>query len=255
MPVEGQQDAPHAAEPADGAEVAGDIEVQIEIPERISIEGLELTNTSSVHDLRRICKYFGINQSGSKKKMYERIVKCHMIALRRQALDAGQRLYEEEMLNPQEVSGPSRIPFLRVRKLHELTHLPFRDWCAHCVACKSRADQHRRSEPEATAERTFPTIQIDLMYGVDSNPILLLIDSWTRYVRAVPMKSKSAKNISESLSAFIGELGYIETIEVAHDNEPTINAAVQQTQLLRNQSGLKLVDQPAKNFDKGRTLI
>ena len=156
------------------------------------------------------------------------------------------------MVEPREVGGKRRLPSLRVR-LHELTHVPYHDWCAHCVACKSRADQHRQSEPETTAERTFPTIQIDLMHGVDSNPILLLIDSWTRYVRAVPMKSKTAKNMSESLSAFIGELGYIETIEVAHDNEPTINAAVQQTQLLRNQSGLKLVDQRAKNFDKGRT--
>lgn len=135
-----------------------------------------------------------------------------------------------------------------MRKLHELTHLPYRDWCAHCVVCKSRADQRRKSEPETTAERTVPTIQIGLMYGVDSNPILLLIDSWTRYVRAVPTKWKTAKNISESLSAFIGELGYIETIEVAHDNEHTINAAVQQPQLLRNQSGLKLIDQRAKIF-------
>ena len=157
------------------------------------------------------------------------------------------------MVEPREVGDPGRLPSLRVRKLHELTHLPYRDWCAHCAACKSRADQHRKLEPETTAERSFPTIQIDLMYGVDSNPILLLIDSWTRYVRAVPMKSKSSKNISEILSSFIGELGYVETIEIAHDNEPTINAAVYQTRLMRNQSGLKLVDQRSKNFDKGRT--
>ena len=81
MPEEVQHAAPHAAEPDVGAEVAGDVDVQVEIPERISIEGLELTPQSSVHDLRRICKYFGINQSGSKKKMYERIVRCHIIAL------------------------------------------------------------------------------------------------------------------------------------------------------------------------------
>ena len=253
MPEEVQHAAPHAAVPDAGAEVAGDVDAQVEIPEKISIEGLELTSRSSVHDLRRICKYFGINQSGSKQKMYERIVKCHIIALRRQGLDAGQRLYEEEMVEPREVGGPGRLPSLRVRKLHELTHLPFQDWCAHCVACKSRADQHRRADPQVTAERSFPTIQIDLMYGVDSNPILLLIDAWTRYVRAVPMKSKSSKNIAEILASFIGELGYVETIEIAHDNEPTINAAVYQTRLMRNQSGLKLVDQRSKNFDKGRT--
>ena len=253
MPEEVQHAAPHAAGPEAGAEVAGDVDAQVEIPEKISVEGLELTSRSSVHDLRRICKYFGINQSGSKQKMYERIVRCHIIALRRQALDAGQRLYEEGMIEPREVGGPGRLPSLRVRKLHELTHLPFQEWCAHCVACKSRADQHRKADPQVTAERSFPTIQIDLMYGVDSNPILLLIDAWTRYVRAVPMKSKSSKNIAEILASFIGELGYVETVEIAHDNEPTINAAVYQTRLMRNQSGLKLVDQRSKNFDKGRT--
>ena len=253
MDEDSQREPPHAAEPVGGAEAAGDVETQVEIPDRISVEGLDLTPHSSVHDLRRICKYFGINQSGSKTKMYERIVKCHIIALRRQALDASQALYEEGMVEPRDVGGPGRLPSLRVRKLHELTHLPYRDWCAHCVACKSRADQHRKAGPEVTSDRTFPTIQVDLMYGVDSSPILLLIDSWTRYVRAVPMKSKSSKNISEIPSAFIGELGYMETIEVAHDNEPTINAAVYQTRIMRNQSGLKLVDQRSKNYDKGRT--
>ncbi len=44
-------------------------------------------------------------------------------------------------------------------------------------------------------------------------------------------------------------------MEVAHDNEPVVNAAVQQAQLLRNQAGLKLIDQRAKNFDKGRTSV
>ena len=71
MPEEAQHEAPHAAEPDAGAEVAGHIDAQVEIPEKISFEGLELTSESFVQDLRRICKYFGINQSGSKKKIYE----------------------------------------------------------------------------------------------------------------------------------------------------------------------------------------
>ena len=70
--------------------------------------------------------------------MYERIVRCHIIALRRQALDAGQRLYEEGMVEPREVGGPGRLPSLRVRKLHELTHLPFQEWCAHCVGVQEQ---------------------------------------------------------------------------------------------------------------------
>ena len=37
----------------------------VEIPEKVVIEDLEISATSSVQDLRRICRFFGINQSGS----------------------------------------------------------------------------------------------------------------------------------------------------------------------------------------------
>ena len=30
---------------------------------------------------------------------------------------------------------------------HQLTHLPFRSWCPHCVAAKSEDDLHRKREP------------------------------------------------------------------------------------------------------------
>ena len=44
---------------------------QVEIPERLVVdEELEISATSPLQDLRRICRFFGINQSGSKRKMY-----------------------------------------------------------------------------------------------------------------------------------------------------------------------------------------
>ena len=36
------------------------------------------------------------------------------------------------------------------------------------------------------------------------------------------MKTKSAKNVCDSLVGFIGEMGYMQTITVAHDNEPVV---------------------------------
>ena len=67
------------------------------------------------------------------------------------------------------------------------------------------------------------------------------------------MKTKQTKNIADSSMTFIGELGYLQTVEVAHDNEPVVNAGVQQAMTLRNQVGLKMIDQRSKNFDKVRT--
>ena len=42
---------------------------------------------------------------------------------------------------------------------------------------------------------------------------------------------------------------------MAHDNEPVVNAGVEQAKILRNKVGLRLIDQKSKNFHKGRTAI
>ena len=253
--------APEAMEqdrPAEEPEVpvgGEEISVQVEIPEKVIIEDLELSATSSVHDLRRICRYFGINQSGSKRKMYERIVKCHVVALRRRALDLAEQHYRDEIVDPVEAGVRVREPTLRERRLHELTHLPFQPWCPHCVSCKSRPDHQQRVDPPDAAEREHPTIQIDLMFGITGGAILIMVDVWARYVKAIPMKTKSAKSIAESLVTFIGELGHMQTVEVAHDNEPVVNAGVEEAKVLRNKVGLLLVGQKSRNFHKGRTAI
>ena len=93
------------------------------------------------------------------------------------------------------------------------------------------------------------------MFGITGGPILIMVDVWTRFVKAIPMKAKSAKNIADSLVTFIGELGYLQAVEVkvAHDNEPVVNAGVEQAKYLRNKVGLRLIDQRSKNFHKGRT--
>ena len=144
---------------------------------------------------------------------------------------------------------------MRERHLHELTHLPCQQWCRRCVSCKSRPDHQQRSDPSDTADREHPTIQIDLMFGITGGPILIMVDVWSRYVKAISMKTKSAKGIAESLATFVGELRHMQTVEVAHDNEPVVNAGVEQAKVLRNKIGLLFIDQKSKNFHKGRTAI
>ena len=49
-----------------------------------------------------------------------------------------------------------RQPSQREREEHERTHLPFRDWCTHCIKAKSRNDPHkrdRRDERRGTQRR------------------------------------------------------------------------------------------------------
>ena len=42
---------------------------------------------------------------------------------------------------------PCKTRSCRLRKkCHELTHLPYRSWCSHCVRVKGKAIDHRKAE-------------------------------------------------------------------------------------------------------------
>ena len=53
-------------------------------------------------------------------------------------------------------------PTERERRQHELTHLPFRPWCADCVAGAAAANPHRRHGPRADDEGL---VKISVDYG------------------------------------------------------------------------------------------
>ena len=43
-------------------------------------------------------------------------------------------------------------PSINEREEHELTHIPFRSWCEHCVKGRARSKAHRRRNPEIKRE-------------------------------------------------------------------------------------------------------
>ena len=49
------------------------------------------------------------------------------------------------------------------RERHKLTHIPYADWCKHCVACRGRNLPHRRVVP-LPAESVVPVISMDLAH-------------------------------------------------------------------------------------------
>ena len=42
---------------------------------------------------------------------------------------------------------------------HDLTHIPYRDWCKHCVQGRARENQHRRQQGDQKDE--IPLIAMD----------------------------------------------------------------------------------------------
>ena len=69
---------------------------------------------------------------------------------------------EEEHVVPQ-VKKPVNAPSDKEVREHYKTHIPFRNWCPHCVKGRAKAGFHmkRKEEDEGTQ---VPVISFDCMY-------------------------------------------------------------------------------------------
>ena len=98
-------------------------------------------------------------------------------------------------------------------------------------------------------------MQLDVMFGVNNNAVVLLVDVWTRFCYAVPMRRKSGAAMAEAIVAFLGLLGHFDKMQIICDNEPLLRRGVEQAKLIREKSKLETTSQFNKAFDKGRTAI
>ena len=127
--------------------------------------------------------------------MTDRIVKAHTTAMRRSDIEVAMKQNQDETKDV-EIAEIPKQPTARERALHEVTHLPYRPWCQHCVATRSYGDHHATvADPGETAQREHPTIQADFFFceerGEESKYILLTVDTWTRFVHTEPLKVRN----------------------------------------------------------------
>ena len=99
--------------------------------------GNVITASSSLAMLRANAEYLGISRGGAKQALWDLLNQAVQRHEHQMMFQIANRLYREEQLHkglvPQSAPGePSR----EERLLHERTHLPYRSWCDHCVACK-----------------------------------------------------------------------------------------------------------------------
>ena len=66
-------------------------------------DGFTLTRDSTIRDLRTGCKWVGVSQSGSKSRMFDRIIQAHLQALKRAEAEVAMELFKSEQREP--VSG------------------------------------------------------------------------------------------------------------------------------------------------------
>ena len=127
-----------------------------EIADVIKVNDVNVTPTSSIAILRAAGRFLGVSTSGSKARIFNRIRAAHVSALRLRALEVARGEFEAMQPHPRFQDVPAQ-PTIQERKLHEVTHLPFKKWCAVCVQAKSRTNHQRASPPEEHAQRSYPT--------------------------------------------------------------------------------------------------
>ena len=73
--------------------------------------------------------------------------------------DSDTESLEEEAIRPK-TRTPPKQPSAEEVENHMVTHLPFRDWCPHCVRGKSGSKPHRNIQ----GKHEIPTVAVDYMF-------------------------------------------------------------------------------------------
>lgn len=137
---------------------------------------------------------------------------------------------DKGMRKPMRMQDP-KMPTEEERKEHELTHLPYRCWCRHCVAGRGKEAAHRRKD-ERGGE--IPEVHFDYAFMGDEGdagntiPMLVARVRGDRMTLATAVPRKSAGDfVSSRVLAFLKEVG-IEAgdVIVKSDQEPAIMSLV-----------------------------
>ena len=158
------------------------IAIQPNMPS-LKIAGVTVERDSAISVLKAACGYLQVSQSGSKQKLWNRI----LATLDKQAINAEREL-------------------------------PYAAWCPACVMAKGRPDVHQ-SDPSRAQRRELPTISWDFCFtgktceqvAEDSQQskltCLVLHDSHSGAVHCVPVHHKGqTKYMCQEILHFIAFL-------------------------------------------------
>ena len=131
-----------------------------------------------------------------------------------------------------------KLPSKEDIEQHEMTHLPFRNWCRHCVRGRGVEASHRRAVRDVGA---IPEIHLDFCFPgstVGEDPLTVLVardrDSRMTMSDVIPTKGSTGKFAAARTAAFIRELGYgAVPIILKSDQEPAIGALVNEIARIR----------------------
>ena len=123
-----------------------------------------------------------------------------------------------------------RVPSQDERREHELTHLPFRSWCEHCVKGRGKEEACRKMKEENAG---IPEVHLDFMFMGEEKggKTLAMLVGRERRSRAtlstvVPRKT-TGEWTAKRLTAWLREIGLEHSdIIIKSDNEPALVSVV-----------------------------
>ena len=117
----------------------------------------------------------------------------------------------EEARRPEVLRDPG-APTPKEIEEHNVTHLPFRSWCPHCVSGKAQDRHHRRREN--TDEKQIPEIVFDYVFMASAEdeetiPVQVARDRRTQmlFAHVVPRKGMISQHGADAMERDIEKLG------------------------------------------------
>ena len=219
-------------------QVAGGAEVPLEgrlvftpsPTDMVLVNGVELTPESSLQSLRTALTFHGLSTSGSKSKCFTRLLN-HQKQQELEIIHAATEQYHSDLARAPKAVDLKVPPSEEEQQLHNLSHLPYAPWCPSCVCFRARADKQQRSDGARRAGTA--TVSFDFCYtksvpesmdekNIDTMVCLVMVDSVTGYLHAVPLRSKNQWSLMvRELLGFAGILGHAEMVFMC-DNEPSL---------------------------------
>ena len=128
---------------------------------------------------------------------------------------------------------------------HNLTHLPFRAWCRHCVRGKGLTTAHKRLVDDLG--RRVPEVSMDYFYMGDKDdislPLLIIRDNKSKRVFTHSLPSKGVHQYSVAIAArSIKQLGYAQAILKTDTERPIValrSELIKQMPSLRPEDAIK----------------
>ena len=124
---------------------------------------------------------------------------------------------------------------------HELTHLPYRNWCWKCVFGRGKEMPHKQDK----TEKVMQEIHFDFMLlepkdeGGETIPVIVVRETLTKMTMAAAAPRKSSgTHIARRVMAFLEEIGCVHCdVVVKSDQEPAIMSVVKEVGRLRAAAG------------------